>query len=100
MFGKKTNELPIPAAARTDPKAREIARIWGAYGEQHVSLDPGLWPDPGAWGIMLADLARHAANYYTTEHRMDRQEVLNRIHQLLEAEWERPTSEVRGGPIT
>ena len=45
----------------------EVARIWAAHGRQHVHIRTGLWEDPGAWGIMLVDLARHAANIYEQE---------------------------------
>ena len=48
---------------------------------------------------MLVDLARHAANYYSSERGMDRGEVLNRIKALFEAEWQAPTSEAKGGVL-
>ena len=61
MFGKRS-ELHIPDAAKKDSNAFEILRIWIAGGSQHVSLKTGVWEDPAAWGLMLADLAKHVAN--------------------------------------
>jgi hypothetical protein len=59
-----SNELPIPPAALTDDRARELVRVWASGGSQHVSLATGLWSDPAACGIMLVDLARHLARAY------------------------------------
>ena len=35
--------------------------MWIAEKGQHVSIQSGAWEDPFAWGIVLADLARHIA---------------------------------------
>lgn len=93
------NELPIPPAARSDSSARELARIWAAGGAQHVSLATGLWPDPAAWGLMLADLARHVAKAYEQTEGLDSSEVLERIRDALEAEWTVPTDAPTGGIV-
>jgi hypothetical protein len=61
---KNENELLIPPGAEEDPKAMEVIRVWVAKGGQHVSLNPLVWKDPQAWGIVLADLAGHVANAY------------------------------------
>ena len=57
-------ELLIPTAAAADPHAIELARIWASHGAQHVSLRADIWEDPGSWGFMLVDLARHIAIAY------------------------------------
>jgi uncharacterized protein DUF5076 len=89
-------ELPIPSAAKDASTSLEIARVWAADGKQHVSLATGLWKDPAAWGLMLADLARHVANaYYELEGR-PRDEVLSRIRTGLDAEWSHPTDRPTG----
>jgi hypothetical protein len=54
------NELLIPPAAASDPKAFELVRAWIAQGELHVSMQMGGWDDPTAWGVVLADLVRDA----------------------------------------
>ena len=95
MFGKRS-ELHIPEAAKKDPDAVEILRIWIAGDSQHVSLKTGVWVDPAAWGLMLADLARHVANAYAADG-MDRAEALRRVYQGLQVEMESPTDEPTGG---
>ena len=52
-----TNELLIPEIAESDPNAVEVLHVWVAKGGQHVSISTGIWEDPEAWGIVLADLA-------------------------------------------
>ena len=94
MF-KKSGELLIPPTAQRDRKALEIARIWAAEGDQHVSLRAGIWPDPACWGLMLVDLAQHVANAYAQEGR-GRDEVLQRIKEGFDAEWHAPTDEPQG----
>ena len=88
--------LEIPPTVEGDPKAIEIARIWAAHGQQHVHLRSDLWADAGNWGIMLVDLARHVANAYEQDGRGDYFEVLARIREIFEAEWDSPTDIVRG----
>jgi hypothetical protein len=51
-------ELAIPTVAAQDPAAFELLRLWIADQSQQVTLRPGIWQDPSAWGVMLADLAR------------------------------------------
>ena len=51
-------QLAIPTAAAKDPAAFELLRLWIANQSQQVTLRPGIWQDPSAWGVMLADLAR------------------------------------------
>jgi hypothetical protein len=91
-----STELPIPDAAASDPKARELARVWAANGAQHVSLRVGLWRDPFSWGIMLADLANHIANAYAQEQSRDRAGTVARILEGMHAELERPTDTPTG----
>ena len=55
---KPEKQLTIPAAAAQDPASFELLRLWIANQSQQVTLRPGIWQDPSAWGVMLADLAR------------------------------------------
>ncbi len=60
-------QLAVPTAAAKDPAAFELLRVWIAGQAQQITLRPGIWQDPTAWGVMLADLARsivqvHAEN--------------------------------------
>src|ERR1700688_3024428 len=51
--------LELPPAAQRDKASFEVLRVWIAEQGQHVSIRSGAWEDPFAWGIVLADLARH-----------------------------------------
>ncbi len=52
-------QLAIPTVAAKDAASFELLRVWVAQQSQQVTLRPGIWQDPSAWGIMLADLARN-----------------------------------------
>lgn len=96
MFGNKRNknELEPPPIADREPGATEVLRMWAKPGEaQQVSLRT-TWKDPGAWGLALADIARHAARAYAAEGQ-DPERALQRIRQLWEAEFAEPTDEGR-----
>jgi hypothetical protein len=93
---KKRGELPIPPIAQRDSRALEVARIWAAEGNQHVSIRAGIWPDPMAWGMMLVDFARHVANAYQQQEGRNPEEVLRRIKEGLDAEWGFPTDTPTG----
>lgn len=58
------NVLEIPKSAQSDPAATECIRAWIAHETLHVSLLPEIFEDPAAWGIVLADIARHLANSF------------------------------------
>ncbi len=75
------------------------ARVWVAEKGQHVSLLIGTWEDPTAWGIVLADLARHVAHGYYQDMKMDRAETLAGIRKLFLAELDSPTDEPKGGVL-
>ena len=52
-------QLDVPTAAAKDAASFELLRVWVAQQSQQISLRPGIWQDPSAWGVMLADLARN-----------------------------------------
>jgi Domain of unknown function (DUF5076) len=90
------NELLIPPIAEADPNAVEVVRVWVAKGGQHVSINVGAWPEPEAWGIVLADLASHLANAYEQEAGLKPEETMRKITDLLLAELRNPTDTARG----
>ena len=99
-----TNQLQIPAPARNDRKSFELLRVWIANGEQHISLRAGIWDDPAAWGVMLADLAGHIANTFEQSaardshpaRHPDRSAILTAIREGFEAELSNPSDELSG----
>ena len=61
-------------------------------------LDGGLsiaftraFEDPEMWGLLLVDIARHAARAYARESDYSEEEALGRILEMFEAELDRPT---------
>lgn len=92
----RNDQLPIPPAAAMDPHSFEVLRVWVANGDQHVTLKVAAWDDPAAWGLLLADLAKHVANGYQAHSRRDPTETLRRIKAGLDAELASPTDDAIG----
>jgi hypothetical protein len=92
MFGKKTNpnSLALPPVAEANPNAVEILRVWAAPGSPQQLTLRTTWKDSAAWGLLLVDVARHAAKAYAQEGQ-DPTVVLARIRQMFDAEWSAPT---------
>lgn len=90
------SQLPIPPVAAQDARAIEILRVWAAQGKQHVSLSTNLWEDPGHWGIMLVDLAKHIANAYNQANGTDKHDVLICLKKSFDAEWVEATDQPTG----
>ncbi len=91
------DQLPIPASALKDPRSLEVLRVWIANGEQHVALAFGMWEDPAAWGLLLADLARHIAEAHAQQDdAVSAEDFLEEIRAGFEAEMDGPTDEVSG----
>ncbi len=89
--------LDPPPAAQRDKAAFELLRVWVAEQGQHVSLRSGTWEDPFAWGIVLADLARHIVNAESMHKKnIDKDTYLERILEGFHAEIESPTDEPEG----
>lgn len=85
------DQLDIPSAAKEDPNSFELMRIWIAKKNQYVSLRSGVWSDPAAWGLMLADLVRHVANTFEQTESISFDEAVVRIRSAFEAESNSPT---------
>ncbi|MDJ0523632.1 MAG: DUF5076 domain-containing protein [Planctomycetota bacterium] len=93
----RSRELDPPPMARKSADAREVLRVWASPGTpQHLTLRT-TWKDPGAWGLMLVDIAKHARNAYARDGH-DAQATLARIRELFDAEWATPTDPARPGP--
>ena len=55
-------DLHVPREVADDSGAREVLRAWVADGGLVCNLRPDTWQDAAAWGIVLADVARHVGN--------------------------------------
>jgi hypothetical protein len=84
------HELPIPGAAFEDNDAAEIFRAWVINGGLQVSMQRAF-EGPEPWGMLVVDIARHAARIFEREGVCSEAEALRRIKALFEAEWDSPT---------
>ena len=88
-MGTNENELTPPPLA-SEPGAIEVLRVWAKPDSpQQLSLQT-TWADPGTWGLVLADVARHAAKAYAEQGHSER-DAFDRIIALLKAELASPT---------
>lgn len=89
--------LDIPIAAQRDKASFEVMRVFIAEQGQHVSIQSGAWEDPFAWGIVLADLARHIALAHQMQNsKIDPEAFLGRLLEGFQAEIDNPTDEPEG----
>jgi hypothetical protein len=98
------NERPIPDAALDDDNAVEMLRVWIAKKKLHCSMKVGMYKEAGgrvseekAWGIVLADTARHIARALESGYSENASEVIRKIRESFENELNRPTSSLEGG---
>ncbi|MCP3470182.1 DUF5076 domain-containing protein [Bradyrhizobium sp. CCGUVB1N3] len=88
MAGPKEQPLPPDVIGRED--AIEILRVFVLDGGLSMAFQRAF-EEPDMWGLLLVDLARHAARAYARESEMSEDEALGRILDMFEAEIERPT---------
>jgi Domain of unknown function (DUF5076) len=93
------NELLIPEAAKNDADSIEVMRVWIADKDQHFTLRVGLWNDPGAWGLLLADLANNIAASYEQDAALDRKATLDRIKLAFNTELDHPSDSCESGGV-
>jgi Domain of unknown function (DUF5076) len=68
----------------------EVLRAAIVDGGLHVSL-VRAFDDPQAWGMLIADVARHAARIFATETKLSEDEALELIRSMFDAEMDAPT---------
>ena len=85
------NELPPPPGAAIDPKrSQEVLRAWIVNQGLQVSLQRAF-EDPSVWGILLVDLARHAARIYADQGDCTFEQAMTKIRFMWDAETAKPT---------
>ncbi len=85
------NELSIPPSSKMSERASEVLRVWiNADKRMDTSLRTSF-PDPMLWGMLLVDIARHAARAYAQDGSHAEHEALSRIRTGFDAEWHNPT---------
>lgn len=88
MAGPK--EQPLPPDVMTRDDAVEILRVFVLDGGLSMAFQRAF-EEPEMWGLLLVDLARHAARAYARESEYSEEEALSRILEMFEAEIQRPT---------
>jgi hypothetical protein len=83
-------EQPIPPDAITRDDAVEVLRAFVVDGGLSISFTRAF-DDPQMWGMLLVDIARHAARVYATEGVMDEADALAAIVDMFEMELSDPT---------
>jgi hypothetical protein len=68
----------------------EVLRAAIVDGGLHVSLRRAF-DDPQAWGMLIADVARHAARIFASETNLTEEQAVERIRSMFDAEMDAPT---------
>ena len=88
MAGPQEQPLPPDVVERDD--ATEVLRAFVIDGGLSIAF-MRAFEDPEMWGLLLVDIARHAARAYGRESEFTEDEALRRIVDMFEAEIARPT---------
>ncbi|MGP9810796.1 DUF5076 domain-containing protein [Rhodopseudomonas sp. NSM] len=88
MAGPKQQPLPPDVVGRED--ATEVLRAFVLDGGLSIAF-MRAFEEPDMWGLLLVDIARHAARAYARESNYTEDEALGRIVEMFEAEIARPS---------
>src|SRR3979411_3187038 len=88
MAGPKEQPLPPDVMGRED--ATEGLRAFVVDAVLSIAFTRAF-EEPDMWGMLLVDIARHAARAYASESAFTEDEALTRIVEMFEAEIARPT---------
>jgi hypothetical protein len=83
-------EQPLPPDVMEREDATEVLRAFVVDGGLSIAFTRAF-EEPDMWGLLLVDIARHAARAYAREAVMSEEEALARILDMFEAEIARPT---------
>jgi uncharacterized protein DUF5076 len=87
MAGPKQQPLPPDVIGRED--ATEVLRAFVVDGGLSIAFTRAF-EEPDMWGLLLVDIARHAARAYARESAYSEDEALARVVEMFEAEIARP----------
>ncbi len=80
--------MPPDVTDRDD--AVEVLRAFVVDGGLSIAFTRAF-EEPDMWGLLLVDIARHAARAYAQESSYTEEEALTRVIDMFEAEIARPT---------
>ena len=88
MTGPREQPLPPDVMGRED--ATEVLRAFVIDGGLSIAFQRAF-EEPDMWGLLLVDIARHAARAYARESDYTEEDALARIVEMFQAEIARPT---------
>jgi hypothetical protein len=83
-------EQPLPPDVMGRDDATEVLRAFVIDGGLSIAFQRAF-EEPDMWGLLLVDIARHAARAYARESDYTEEDALARIVEMFEAEIARPT---------
>ena len=83
-------EQPLPPDVMGRDDAIEVLRAFVVDGGLSIAFTRAF-EEPDMWGLLIVDIARHAARAYARESDFTEEEALARIVDMFEAEIARPT---------
>jgi hypothetical protein len=89
MAKEKFKPLGVPPAALKDGGV-EILRASVVNKGLHISM-VRAFDDPQAWGMLIADVTRHAARIFAKETRLTEAQATEAIRNMFDAEMDAPT---------
>jgi hypothetical protein len=89
MAAPEFHELSAPPDA-VEHGGHEVVRAVVVEGAVSVAMRRSF-DDPFVWGVLLVDLARHAARIYAAETEMSAEEAMARIAEGMQSELDNPT---------
>jgi len=89
MSNSDINTVPAPPMA-VEKGGVEVLRAFIVEGRLEVSLRRAF-EEPDVWGVMIADVARHAARIFAKETKMSEDEALEKIRDMFNDEMDKPT---------
>jgi hypothetical protein len=73
-----------------------LAALQHREGAIEMMFSVQTWPDPSAWGLFLADLARHIGDAYEQAQGLPAARTVARVLELFQKEMAHPTDQTRG----
>ena len=83
-------EQPLPPDVIGRDDATEVLRAFVVDGGLSIAFQRAF-EEPDMWGMLLVDIARHAARVFAREGDYTEEDALRRIVDMFEAEIARPT---------
>jgi hypothetical protein len=92
------NELPAPPEAAGEAEAVEVVRAWVVRQTLHCALQADAFPEPGDWGVVLADLVQHIARAMQQQENIPAEQTIRRILDVLGEELRAAPPEEEAAP--